>query len=81
MEEEQGSTSQSPPDIAHEVDPKKEVNTMFKKVKYAVQPSKDITEILTSEDYEKKEKGVHSLNPTTNVVEEQSREIINTFDM
>ena len=41
----------------------------------------DITEILTNEDCARKEQGVLSLNPTTILVEEQSRGIRNTLDM
>ena len=40
-----------------------------------------ITEILIGEYCVTIEKGVHSLNPTTNVVEEQSVEIRNTLDV
>ena len=41
----------------------------------------DITEILDGEHCATKEQGVHSLDPTTSVVEEQSIEIRNTLDM
>ena len=41
----------------------------------------DITEILIGEDFATKDQGVHSLDPTTSVVEEQSREIRNTLDI
>ena len=41
----------------------------------------DINEILNGDHCATKEKGVHSLDPTTSVVEEQSREIRNTLDM
>ena len=58
-----------------------EVNIMFKQVKFVWKPSKDITEILIGEDCATKDQGVHSLNPTTSVVEEQSRGIRNTLDM
>ena len=40
-----------------------------------------IIEILIVEDFATKDKGVHSLDPTTSVVERQSREIRNTLDM
>ena len=58
-----------------------EVNIMFKQMKIAWQPLKDIIEILIGEDCETKQQGVHSLEPTTSDVEEQSREISNTLDM
>ena len=41
----------------------------------------DITEILAGEYFARKEQSVHSLDPTTSDVEEQSREIRNTLDM
>ena len=41
----------------------------------------DITEILTDEDCARKEQGVCSLDPTTSVVEEQSRGKRNTLDI
>ena len=41
----------------------------------------EINEILIVEDCATKKQGVHSLEPTTSVVEEQSREIRNTLDM
>ena len=41
----------------------------------------DITKSLLIKIVQQKEKGVHSLDPTTSVVEEQSRGIRNTLDM
>ena len=41
----------------------------------------DITEILTDDYCARKEQGVHSLDPSTSVVEEQSRGIRNTLDV
>ena len=42
---------------------------------------KNTTKILNDEDCARKEQGVHSLDPTTSVVEEQSSGIRNTLDM
>ena len=50
------------------------------KEKY-VAAMEDITEIITNEYFSRKQNGVRSLDPTTSVVEEQSRGIRNTRDM
>ena len=46
-----------------------------------VATTQDITETLIGEYCATKEQDVYSLDPTTNVVEKQSREIRNTLDM
>ena len=50
------------------------------KEKYA-SAMKNTSKILTDEDCARKEQGVLSLDPTTNVVEEQSRGIRDTLDI
>ena len=50
------------------------------KEKYIVE-MEYITEILIGEDCATKEYGVHSLDPTISVIEEQFREIRNTLDI
>ena len=65
----QGICSEGEGEVSHE-----------HKEKY-VAKMEEMTEILTDEDCARKDQGILSLDPTTGVVEEQSRGIRNTIDM